>query len=247
MAGEAKVWGASLSGQLADVEHWKDRMPEPFEPHVLTIEMPNGLVHVLRSQAFDQVNTPDEVMALAYPMISLLNGIMAIECGSRPLHSYGAIELQPDRGSIRRHLRLIAEPGHYQITGFPVKLTRRDAEGRPVARPGLSPTQSAFATAQGDLGDALRYFARAYDWQELWKAFEAIGAHYQSTKDPVYVRLGATVAQLARFRATANEHHRHHKWHKPLRSPRSGVTPQVPMTLKEGKALVEMLLKNALR
>ncbi|MEP9389429.1 hypothetical protein [Mesorhizobium sp. KR9-304] len=221
-------------------------MRTPFEPHVVTLERPQELVHVLVSSAFDTVASPDELMSVAVPLIGILNGVMAVQCGAKSLSFYGAVELLPD-GNFRRHLRLFAEQGRFEISGFPASLAHCGTDRQPIVALTPSTTQNAIAMAKGDLADALTYFARAYDWQELWKAFETIGAHYGSTQDAAYLQLGASQQELARFRATANEIHRHHKWRSPPRPSRVGATSRPSMTLQEGKVFVAALLKASLQ
>ena len=118
-----------------------------------------------------------------------------------------------------------------------------DGKALPPPAPTPSVVQKAISAASGDALDALEHFARADNWTDLWKAFEAIGAYYGSDDDATFKKLGASANAIKDFRYTANTYHRHHlSKHKPPK--RSTAAIRNRLSFEEGRDFVGGLIRH---
>jgi len=74
-------WGAVVQGEPTDLEGWVDNLKEPFDPWVEI----HGDQTVLRSAAFDELTSGDDVRDRAVALIERLNGIVALSQNAGPL------------------------------------------------------------------------------------------------------------------------------------------------------------------
>jgi hypothetical protein len=254
-------WGAVIRGEPMDLAAWAHVLKEPFDPWV---ETHNGET-VLRSTAFDELESANEVRDRAIGNIDRLNGAMAVSQHSRPVRFEGIIRFEPD-GSLHRTAFL--EPVMFEARGFmiPPPVTVIGPDGQPVPAPPMpSDVQNWFKLADGDdrLADALIYFGRATerfdiytDWFDIYKALECLIFKFGGERDEHvpsqiddrekrlsgrvlrFLKLGwAPCAEVKRLRWTANSARHARGKYDP---------PEKRMPAREARELMERLLRRAL-
>jgi hypothetical protein len=207
-------WAVAIGGMADAIAVWEELLPPPFDPHAITLDRHTSWLPILHLTEWDSLSDPLDVRNAASAVIPALNGLVS---AMRPdrfglVHDHDVVELV-DSTSVRIHSFHFDRADNWSVAHYGGAVVCPIVE-RPSPTPVQNPTfvQRAIEATSGHSLAALEYFYRGTTWSELWKAFEAVGAYYGSTSDRTYLKLGATVDDLADFRATANEHHRHHMW-----------------------------------
>jgi hypothetical protein len=179
---------------------------------------------VLRSSAFDECETTEEVHRTAKQLFSTLNVAMANNAGTNQISAGAVFEFLPE-GPPRRHHFLEAKGISAQARVGLARLTVRDAEGN-VIEPTPAPSNAQLwvraATLEPDIGNALRYLEGEPSWFDLYKAYEAIRRFPSGL---------ISRSEIRRFTQSANVGERHHanNTHQPHKR---------PMDLREARAFV---------
>ena len=82
-------WIAQVQGHGFDLAYWEQSLKPPFDPVCERIPHGDSTVWGLRSTAFDQLQSVEEVRAQAIIMIARLNGALRAQCGAEPLTLQG--------------------------------------------------------------------------------------------------------------------------------------------------------------
>jgi len=86
-------WGAAIEGKQNDVAQWESALKEPFDPWVENFDNQT----LLRSTAFDELETAKEVRDRAIALIDRLNGAMALSRDSGALRFAGVTQFRRRR------------------------------------------------------------------------------------------------------------------------------------------------------
>src|ERR1700730_16050396 len=95
-------WGAELAGHEFDLADWTEALRTPSDPWV---ERNQGMC-VLRSLAFDDLQSSADVRERAEALVDQLNGAMAATRASRPVRVNDVVKFDPD-GSRHFHMEII--------------------------------------------------------------------------------------------------------------------------------------------
>lgn len=224
-------WGAVIEGHKFDLQDWADALQKPFDPWV---EMQDGQF-VLRSAAFDELTSDEQVRDHAPAYIERLNGSFAVSHNAKPLTFGGVVEITPDgQRRITKFAQFAAEGrSHARAVGQAI-----GPDGKPIVQP---PTQSEAQrwcdTAERDewLDDALIYFAKS-DWFDIYKALKCLSERAGGVEK--FLALGwESKAEVERLKRTAN-------WGRHAR--RKFAPPPDPMSMKDARELLGRLIRRAL-
>jgi hypothetical protein len=168
----------------------------------------------------------NEVRDTAIPLVRILNALMAVHNQTKTVEFSIVVEQQSD-GNFKRHFYMKAEAGEYRIRGSAVGLSI----GGAARQPKKTFVQDALGLASGNLLEALEHFSRADNWHDLYKAFEAITAHWGGR--PAIQAHGFSRRDIDDFAMSAQPA-RHHK---------ATSTPSHILSLAEGQQFVRKLLR----
>lgn len=227
-------WGAEVRGDPTDLEDWVHTLKEPFDPWVEI----HGAETVLRSTSFDGLKSATEVRDRASALIERLNGAVALSQQAKQLQLGAIIQFAPDGG---QHRTIFAEIFENRNKFFAGSITI-STDGKPSPSPRAQPSevQKWTTLAENDdlLDDALIYFGRAKDWFDIYKTLECLIAKFGGSEN-AFLALGwAQKNEITRLKRTAN-------WAR--HAGRKFSPPANPMSLKDGRTLLGLLLRRALK
>lgn len=231
------TWAVELKGHEFDLQDWQDELKPPFSPHVRllpkrTPDDRDALVFV--SDEFKTCGTPEEVRAIATPLIRRMSGLLAAQRNSKPVTFDTVVKIRSD-GAFSRHIFVELEPAEFRIRVHPVTMVAGTDSLGPgdgvVPAPAPSDAQRGLNPASGDLADALEHFDRADNWYDLYKALEAV-IKFAGGRENIKVD-GLSINMIKDLKETIN-YYRHHR---PKSSPK--------MDFREARALVGQMI-NAL-
>ena len=186
-------WGATIRGSDGAIAHWKAALKQPFDPWVES----HGDETLLRSAAFDELKSAEQVRDRAVALIDRLNGAMALSRGSGPVRFAGVTQVMPNG---IRHRTLIAETAQYQISGHAVTITVGPSPGQP------SEVQLWAGLAEDDdfLDDALIYFGTSTEWFDIYKTLETLILRFGPTEEAFFSLNWAAKKDVELLKRTAN-------------------------------------------
>jgi hypothetical protein len=228
-------WGAVVLGEPLDLEDWAHVLKEQFDPWV---EIHGGKT-VLRSAAFDELESATEVRDRGIAYIDRLNGAIAVSQNARPLRLGGVIRFDADGRLnetvfLQGHLELGRMKLHANLT-----VTGPDGQPLPPPPPQASEVQhwSTIADSEPLLDDALIYFGKATDWFDIYKCLECLILKFGPSEAEFLALDWAPSNDVERLKRIAN-YARHAK--------RRFDPPPKPMELRDARVLLGSLLRRAL-
>lgn len=228
------TWMVRITGHRHDLMDWREALKLPFDPSIEVVELPEGdnrveEAYLVNWSQFQQCADANEVREISVPLIRQLNGLMAALSQTRPVEFNEVVHRQTD-GKLLRHRFIVAETVTFRMRGGAATLT---VTGQEVAPPQPSQAQRAFQRAPDNVTAAIEHFARADNWHDLYKSFEALENHVGSrTKIRA---LGVSKADIDNFAMSA-QLARHHE------SP----PPNRVISLAEGQQFVASLIRACL-
>jgi len=231
-------WIAQVQGHGFDLAYWEQSLRPPFDPVCERIPHGDSTVWGLRSSAFDQLQSAEEVRAQAIMMIARLNGALRAQCGAEPLTLQGVARID-DSGNF--HFSVFSEArarARSMVTGTSAA---HDADGNLVPPPLPEPSQAQkwiqVAEQNDGIGDMLIFAGRSEDWFDIYKALElaqSLAGGRPGRK--LHALLGGDGDEFERMWRTANMH-RHARCKDP---------PTIPMTLAEAMSLLPFVIRSLL-
>jgi hypothetical protein len=220
----------SLKADDDDRADWLALFKTPFDPSVEIVRRDEQEFFILKASAL--AGLPDSVSTFeaAKPLVRQLNGLVTAQTGAPSRVEVISVVEKID-GKYAQHAIVMLGTAEFVIRGHPVSLVVRDKGGNP---PPPAPTigQEAYraSTLDAHVADAATYLADRPDWFDLFKAFECLEAGN-------LVSPNVSKVEIKRFTHTANSLYRHRiGGFKP---------PSNPLTLKDAKALLNRLMRDA--
>ncbi len=208
-------WGAVLLGAPEDLEDWAFALQPPYDPYVEWVDH-DGRYAVLKSAAFDILNSTYEVRDRAQFLLQQLQGSMMLR-GEDSALTLGPIATFLADGRLSFHHFLAVETGIKirSRVGRPT-ITVKDASGNIVPPPPPPPSTAQVWTglAQQDplIADLLTHFGRADNWYDIYKTWELakkrLGGEHKALKK-------LDVGQRAKVMSSTANFYRHATTERP--------------------------------
>ncbi|MCX5814355.1 MAG: hypothetical protein NT178_17695 [Proteobacteria bacterium] len=197
----------------------------------------------LRSIRFNDLSTSEEVVSAGTNILTLLTGSARLALGGKTPITVGSVAKIREDGGRDIFLTITETVG---LRAFFSIETRKSNGSIEVSHPAQDvPKWIKLGFSDEKVAKALRLFGTSeHDWVSLCRLYEVIEEDVR-TVDEIARRGWATRASIKRFKHTANspgstgDASRHGK--------ESTSPPGNPMTLPEGKALIELILHGWLR
>jgi hypothetical protein len=229
-------WGTAVQGKRSDIVHWEAALKKPFDPWVENHDDQT----LLRSAAFDELESANEVRDRAVALIDRLNGAMALSRDSGPLRFDGVTQFMSDGTRNRILFAEIFEEMDAFDTVATVTVTGPDGQPVPPPPPTASDVQVWAGLAESDdlLDDALIYFGTATEWFDIYKTLETLILKSGGGEEKAFLSLNwAPKKDVERLKRTAN-------WARHAK--RKFAPPPNPMKLDDARKLIGQLLRRAL-
>jgi hypothetical protein len=201
--------------------------------------------HVLCMDAFDSCADDKQVAALTREILPVISGGLALDLGTAPVLRMGSIRKKHDGGRIDTFIE--AETGllHAQCGTVTAVATVTGPDGQQIVQaqpPAAAVKRAELSLTNPQVAKALRLWATGSgDWTGLyriWEVIEDAAGGEEST-----VAAGWTSSnQRTRFKRTANSVKA--SGDKARHGADSVQPPPIPMSLGEGSAYVENLLRQ---
>jgi hypothetical protein len=236
MTGTIRVgWGAAVQGKRSDIVHWEAALKKAFDPWVESHDNQT----LLRSAAFDELESANDVRNRAGALIDRLNGAMALSRDAGPLRFDGVTEFMSDGTRNRTFFAENFEEMDAFDTVATVTVTGPD--GQPIPPPPAKPSDvqawAALAEADDFLDDALIYFATATEWFDIYKTLETLILGFGPGEETFLSLSWAPKKDVELLKRTAN-------WARHAK--RKFKPPDNPMEIREARRLIGQLLRRAL-
>lgn len=223
-------WGVSIEGDPLDLEDWAENLKPQFEPWVEKHDEET----VLRSAAFDELDSSDDVYQIGLAYIDRLNGIFALVHQTGPVRFRSILQFTADG---KKHLTLspatASAAGRARVRGISGAI---DADGKPLPAV-ASEVQRTVAIVQDDelLDDAVTYFSRGASWFDIYKALECL--ELWASKASKSLSEWESNSEIKLLKQTANWARHAKKKFDP---------PKKPMRMKDARELLARLLRRAM-
>lgn len=227
-----KEWLVQLKGHRFDLEELTTKF---HTPDVSIIKKDNE--YYLKSEEFDSLTKPSDVLSAASKIIELVNGAVKIFAGRfQNVHVSGSI-CEISKCGERKHYIHLAGTIHVRTRVSATVIVSNGVIKSPK-RPNNAELLVEAATADATIADALHFISIGENWNDLYKVFEIIRDDLSDVKTLV------TDKELSRFRGTAQSRsllgdsarHASKKFIGPGRLP--------PMTLSEAKSFIYTLFQR---
>lgn len=231
-------WGIELQGHRLDLADWRSALHpiKPDDPSVELVNAHGAEFFVLRCGLMDEIVEASEAQTVGKALHQRLNALFQIVREMENTTTGAMIRFDADKEPQRIALAVgNARLGRIRSRGVGVALS---ADGKELPPPKQRPSdiqrslKMVSASGKQHLADAVIAYARADNWYDLFKAFEALSSQTSGKM----VGWGWTSDdEIKRFKKTCH-HYRHYE----------EALPPNPPTMEEARSFVRQLLVQAL-
>lgn len=229
-------WAVRIIGDAFDLDQFIKSLNNP----VARIELDREGTYLLKSELFNGLLEHNEVSKKGNEILQLLKGTIRLSYGSDSSMRISGIYKIHDDGSIQGFLNF--EERIAIRESVTIKITDSDGNQKEINTSDILAERVYLAMADEKVAQALRIFAReGHSWVGLYKIMEVVGNDLGNQRE-IYKNGWATEKSLKRFTHTANS------FNAAGDDARHAIdktqSPSDPMTIGEGKALIEFILNN---